>query len=141
MEYVILTSSPIKTLPARGCASLCTCDFNPADIEDFFVFDKVVCHCTILSSINGQFRKISKLLVNSVKGAINYHFAVAACVVPVVVCGDDTRQLDFARLNFLLENRQHTAITYIFSLSDGKAGSTSLAQQDQQLPIPWLPHR
>jgi hypothetical protein len=38
-----------------------TSDFDRSDTESLLVFDKVVCHSTILASIHSQFGKILKL--------------------------------------------------------------------------------
>ena len=93
-----------------------TSDFNPADVEGFSVLDEVRCHRAVLTSVNGQLGEILKLLSmlsyrkHTMDWNGGYHFAVSACVVAVVVCRNDTRQIDFARLDLLLEHRQYAPI-------------------------------
>ena len=50
-----------------------TSHFNPADTESLLIFDKVVCHSTILASIHSQFGKSLKLYNQFIfKGRIQF---------------------------------------------------------------------
>jgi len=85
-------------------------------LEAFLVLDEAGCHRAILASVNRQVGEMLKLLSILPHTSTlwierrGYHFTVSACVVAVVVCGDDARQIDFAGLNLLREHRQHTPI-------------------------------